>query len=128
MEDESYPEGCRGYPSFFAFVCGGGVQGEGSLFACQVHIFQGGLREVDDEAIGKLTYKHFNLHDEDAEMPLKWYECQPVVSKKLVVMHVQPSSQLCVVALRMQRRNSQLRSFTAKAGKRDVCFSSLVRE
>ena len=85
------------------------MQGEGSLFACQVHIFQGGLREVDDEAIEKLTYKHFNLHDEDAEMPLKWYECQPVVSRKLVAMHVQPSSQLCVVALSNQQEVQRVR-------------------
>ena len=35
--------------------------------------------------------EHYTLHDDDEaqQMPLKWYECQPVMSKKIVVMHLQ---------------------------------------
>ena len=38
-----------------------------------------------------MGYDHYNLHnDEEAvQMPLRWYECQPVMSKKIVVMHLQ---------------------------------------
>ena len=41
--------------------------------------------------------KRYTLHDdEDEQMPLKWYECQPVFSKKIVMMHLQPESETCV--------------------------------
>ena len=63
--------------------------GGGSLL-WQVHLFQGALTEIADEAIEQLAYQHWTLHDDEGEeMPLKWYECQPVISKKIVVMHVQ---------------------------------------
>ena len=56
----------------------------------QVHIYQPGLKEIDDEAIDKFRYENYSLHDEAPDvMPLKWYEAQPVVSKKIVVMHLQ---------------------------------------
>ena len=59
----------------------------------QVHIYQGGLKEISEEAIEKLTYENYTLHEDEAdEMPLKWYEAQPVFSKKIVVMHLQPRS------------------------------------
>ena len=56
-----------------------------------MHIYQAGLKEIDDEAIEKLKYENYTLHEDEAEqMPLKWFEAQPVVSKKIVVMHLQP--------------------------------------
>ena len=59
----------------------------------QVHIYQAGLIEIDDEAVEKLSYKTYILHHDKVEkMPLKWYECQPVMSKKIVVMHVESRS------------------------------------
>ena len=55
-----------------------------------MHIYQPGLKEIDDEAIDKFRYENYSLHDEAPDvMPLKWYEAQPVVSKKIVVMHLQ---------------------------------------
>ena len=49
-----------------------------------------------DRSKGRLMFfhegcDHYTLHDdEEAEqMPLRWYECQPVMSKKVVVMHLQ---------------------------------------
>ena len=48
---------------------------------------------IDNEAIEQLTYEQWTLHDDEGEeMPLKWYECQPVMSKKIVVMHVESRS------------------------------------
>ena len=35
------------------------------------------------------SYKHYRFHDDTHEMPLKWFECQPVISNKVVVMHLQ---------------------------------------
>ena len=62
----------------------------GGTFVCQVHIYQAGLKEIDDKAVEKLKYENYTLHEDEAEkMPLKWYECQPIISKKIVVMHVQ---------------------------------------
>ena len=56
-----------------------------------MHIYQAGLNEIDDEAIEKLKYENYTLHEDEAEqLPLKWFEAQPVVSKKIVVMHLQP--------------------------------------
>ena len=66
----------------------------------QVHIYQAGLIEIDDEAVEKLSYKHYTLHHDKVEkMPLKWYEAQPVISKKIVVMHLQPESETCLSVL-----------------------------
>ena len=63
------------------------------LLVRQVHFFQSGLKEIDDEAVEKLKYENYTLHEDEAgEMPLKWYEAQPVFSKKIVVMHLQPRS------------------------------------
>ena len=55
-----------------------------------MHIYNGGANEVDEEAVEKLTYENYTLHDEAEAMPLKWYEAQPVFSKRIVVMHLQP--------------------------------------
>ena len=58
-----------------------------------MHIYQSGLKAIDEESVEKLKYENYTLHEEDAEaMPLKWYEAQPVFSKKIVVMHLQPIS------------------------------------
>lgn len=66
------------------------ADGVGSL-VFQVHIYQAGLKEINDEVIENLKYENYTLHEDEAEqMPLKWYEAQPVVSKKIVVMHLQP--------------------------------------
>ena len=55
-----------------------------------MHIYQAGLKDLDYEAIQKFKYENYSLHDEETDvMPLKWYEAQPVVSKKIVVMHLQ---------------------------------------
>ena len=71
-----------------------GVRGGGGLFVCQVHIYQSGFKEIDDESVEHLKYKNYTLHVDAAEnIPLKWYEAQPVASKKIVVMHLQPESE-----------------------------------
>ena len=65
-----------------------------------MHIYQAGLKDIDDEAIEKLKYENYTLHENEAEkMPLKWYEAQPVVSKKIVVMHLQPETETCLSVL-----------------------------
>ena len=71
-----------------------GVRGGGGLFVCQVHIYQSGFKEIDDESVEHLKYENYTLHVDAAEnIPLKWYEAQPVASKKIVVMHLQPESE-----------------------------------
>ena len=37
--------------------------------------------------------------NEAEQMPLKWYEAQPIVSKKIVVMQLQPESETCLSVL-----------------------------
>ena len=55
-----------------------------------MHIYQSGLKEVDEEVVEKLTYEHYTIHDDDVQqIPLKWYEAQPIFSKKIVMMHLQ---------------------------------------
>ena len=86
MEDESDPERSRGRLLVSTYVASLGV----GLLLFQVHIYQAGLKELDYEAIEKFKYENYSLHDEETDvMPLKWYEAQPVVSKKIVVMHLQ---------------------------------------
>lgn len=42
--------------------------------------------------LSRSGYDHYTLHADIKQMPLKWYECQPVVSNKIVVMHIQSST------------------------------------
>ena len=57
----------------------------------QVQIHQHATQHVDQEFVRSLNYEHYSLLsvDDDSELPLKWYESQPVIGKKLVTMTVQ---------------------------------------
>jgi hypothetical protein len=47
----------------------------------------------EDALSGELEYKHYTFHDAASKgLPLKWCQWQPVVSKKLVSMDIQPVS------------------------------------
>ena len=44
------------------------------------------MRHVDKEFVSDLNFEHYNLCsvvDDDAEMPLRWYESQPVIGKTI---------------------------------------------
>ncbi len=47
------------------------------------------LSSVFDE----LEYGHYELEDPSADLPLKFFEAQPVASKKIVAVHVQVESE-----------------------------------
>ena len=65
-----------------------------------MHIYQSGFKEIDDESVEKLKYENYTLHaDESEHIPLKWYEAQPVASKKIVMMHLQPESETLLSVL-----------------------------
>ena len=54
--------------------------------AVQVQIHQHAMRHVDKEFVSDLNFEHYNLCsvvDDDAEMPLRWYESQPVIGKTI---------------------------------------------
>ena len=57
----------------------------------QVQIHQHATQHVDQEFVRSLNYEHYSLLsvDDDSELPLKWYESQPVIGKKLVTMVIQ---------------------------------------
>ena len=60
-----------------------------SFYFVQVYIYQNGLKEIEHECVQQLKYEHYTLLSDGAKaMPLKWYEAQPVFSKKIVVMHL----------------------------------------
>ncbi len=66
--------------------------------AFRVHIYQRG-EEIDGDAVEEFAYEHYTLHDAEDQPPLKWYECSPVVGKKIVMMHIQPESETSASAL-----------------------------
>ncbi len=56
----------------------------------RVQIHQHGAQYVDDDFVRELNYEHYNLLSmTDDDLPLKWYESQPVIGKKLVSMTLQ---------------------------------------
>ena len=56
----------------------------------QVQINQHGEQQITNAFVSDLNYEHYTvLSVSDEELPLKWYECQPVVGKKIVTMTVQ---------------------------------------
>jgi hypothetical protein len=63
----------------------------------EVHIYQHGGQEISD--VDDLEYEHYTLHEADEVLPLKWYECSPVISKRIVMLHLQPESETCVSVL-----------------------------
>ena len=63
----------------------------------EVHIYQHGEQELADA--DDFDYEHYTLHEADEVLPLKWYECSPVISKRIVMLHLQPESETCVSVL-----------------------------
>ena len=50
--------------------------------------------EVTSDLVESLSYEHLNFHEAAAEskLPLKMFEAQPVIGKRVVTMFVQPES------------------------------------
>ena len=59
----------------------------------EVHVYQHGDQVLSDEAQENFQYGHYTFHEAEDVPPLKWYECSPVVSKRIVLMHLQPESE-----------------------------------
>ena len=59
----------------------------------EVHVYQHGDQVLSDEAQENFQYEHYTFHEAEDVPPLKWYECSPVVSKRIVLMHLQPESE-----------------------------------
>ncbi len=63
----------------------------------EVHVYQHGAQEI--LTVDDFGYEHYTLHEADEVLPLKWFECSPVTSKRIVMLHVQPESESCVSVL-----------------------------
>ena len=59
----------------------------------EIHVYQHGDQVLGDEAQERIQYEHYTFHDSEDVPPLKWYECSPVVSKRIVLMHLQPENE-----------------------------------
>ena len=59
----------------------------------EVHVYQHGGQVLGDEAQENFQYEHYTFHEAEDVPPLKWYECSPVVSKRIVLMHLQPETE-----------------------------------
>ena len=58
--------------------------------ARQVQINQHGEQQITNAFATDLNYEHYTVVSvTDEDLPLKWYQCQPVVGKKIVSMVVQ---------------------------------------
>ena len=89
--------------------------------ARRVHIYQHGAPQIDnDDAVEEFAYQHYTLHGAEDAPPLKWFECQPVVSKKIVMMHIQPESESCASVL-WSGNTWNFRSSLDEAGVRGTC-------
>jgi hypothetical protein len=63
----------------------------------EVHIYQHGTQEL--AGVDEFDYEHYTLHEADEVPPLKWFECSPVISKRIVMLHLQPESETHVSVL-----------------------------
>ena len=64
-----------------------------------VHVYQHGARVIDTEAIDNFVYEHYTFHGLEDVAPLRWFEASPVMSKRIVFMHVQVESDSTVSVL-----------------------------
>ena len=57
----------------------------------EVHIYQHGAQELAD--VDGFDYEHYTLHEADEVLPLKWFECSPDITKRIVLLPLQPESE-----------------------------------
>ena len=53
--------------------------------------------EVTSDLVESLSYEHLTFHDAttESQLPLKMFEAQPVVGKRVVTMFIQPIGDVC---------------------------------
>lgn len=57
-----------------------------------VHVYQPGKQTLNADFFEELSHKSYEFHGADEEAPLKFFEAQPVTSKRVLTITIQPSS------------------------------------
>ena len=65
----------------------------------QVQLHQQFGINIHNVELQKFANKPCVVHPGSAELPLQWFECQPVVSKRLAIMIVHITSKSCVTVM-----------------------------
>ncbi len=62
-----------------------------TLCKLEVQIHQHGEAKITNTFASDLNYEHYTVLSvsSDEVLPLRWYECQPVIGKKIVTMVIQ---------------------------------------
>ena len=68
-------------------------------FASQVHVHQQIGIDIDTTDVQSWTTQPCVLHKGCANLPLQWFQCQPVVSKRLARMIVQVENDTCITVV-----------------------------
>jgi hypothetical protein len=58
----------------------------------QVHIYQHCHQRLTDVDLSELKFNGYILHGPHAALPMRWYECQPVMSSRIAIMMIQPEN------------------------------------
>ena len=62
----------------------------------QVHLHQQIGIDINYAEVEDFAIKPYVIHPGSAELPLQWFECQPVVSERLAIMIVRIRNESCV--------------------------------
>ena len=65
----------------------------------QVHINQQVGIDIDITDVKDFTLKPYSVHQGCAALPLQWFQCQAVVSKRLAIMLIKVKSECCVTII-----------------------------
>ena len=65
----------------------------------QVHLHQQFGINIHNVELQKFASKPCVVHPGSAELPLQWFECQPVVPRRLAIMTVFITSEFCITAM-----------------------------
>ena len=65
----------------------------------QVHLHQQVGININNAEVEDFALKPYIIHPGSAELPLHWFECHPVVCKRLAIMTVHVTSESCVTVI-----------------------------
>jgi hypothetical protein len=69
------------------------------LDLAQVHLYQQVGVDINITEIKKFARKACVIHPGNVELPLRWFECHPVASKRIAIMTVHITSESCVTVM-----------------------------
>ena len=69
------------------------------LYRVQVHLHQQIGIDINNADVQDFVLKPYYVHTGSEELPLRWFECYPIFSKRLAIMTVHITSESCVTVV-----------------------------